>query len=121
MVDRVVATPKALRLISRLAVEHGPLMFHQSGGCCDGATPMCFKQGEMPVTETTDVLLGRIGEVPYYMGRSAAEFWANTQLIVDVVPGDGGTFSLEQGSGECFHATARLFTDAEIAALPPLG
>lgn len=108
MVDRVVATPRALALIARLSAEHGPLMFHQSGGCCDGATPMCFKEGEMPVGEATDVRLGDIGGVPYYVGRSLADVWENMQLIVDVVPGDGGTFSLEQGSGACFHATARL-------------
>lgn len=120
MVPRVVATAKALVLIDRLAAEHGPLMFHQSGGCCDGATPMCFKVGEMPVSDATDVLLGHVGGVPYYVGRSLADVWENTQILLDVVAGDGGTFSLEQGSGQCFHTTARLFTDEEIAALPAL-
>ena len=120
MTARVIATPRAVALIERLSSEHGPLMFHQSGGCCDGATPMCFKQGEMPVSDSTDVLLGEIAGVPYYMGRSLADFWANTQLIIDVIPGEGGTFSLEQGSGECFHSTARLFSDDEIALVPPL-
>jgi len=121
VIQRVIATPKALILIERLSAEHGTLMFHQSGGCCDGATPMCFKQGEMPVTDATDVLMGHIGGVPYYMSRSLAEFWQNTQLIIDVIPGEGGTFSLEQGSGECFHATARIFSDDELAQLAPMG
>ena len=120
MVQRVVATARALVLIDRLATTHGTLMFHQSGGCCDGATPMCFKTGEMPVSDAADVLLGHVGGVPYYVGRSLADVWENTQILLDVVAGDGGTFSLEQGTGQCFHTTARLFTDDENASLPPL-
>jgi uncharacterized protein len=121
MIERVIATPKALALIERLAAEHGALMFHQSGGCCDGATPMCFKQGEMPVSAATDVLLGHLGGVPYYMSRNLAEFSQNTQLMIDVVRGEGGSFSLENGSGECFHARLRLFNDEELAQVAPMG
>lgn len=121
MVQRVVATSKALVLIDRLGAEHGSLMFHQSGGCCDGATPMCFKVGEMPVSSTTDVLLGHVGGVPYYVSRSLADVWGSMQIMLDVIAGDGGTFSLEQGTGQCFHTTMRLFDDTEVAALPPLG
>jgi uncharacterized protein (DUF779 family) len=120
MVQRVIATPKALILIERLTSEHGALMFHQSGGCCDGGTPMCFKQGEMPVGPATDVLLGHIGGVPYYASRSLAEFSQNLQYTIDVVRGEGGSFSLENGSGECFQSKGRLCSDEEVAQLPPL-
>lgn len=119
MVDRVVATPAALALIERLSAQHGELLFHQSGGCCDGSTPMCFKPGELGLSQD-DVLLGRLGGHPYYMHRSSFEFARNTQLLIDAIPGEGGAFSLENGTGLGFHATSRLFTDAEIAQLAAL-
>ena len=95
-------------------------MFHQSGGCCDGSSPMCYPRGEFLVGDG-DVLLGRLetqlGETPFYMSRSQFEYWKHTQLILDVVPGRGGMFSLEGPEGVRFLIRSRVFTDEEIAAL----
>ncbi|THF66262.1 DUF779 domain-containing protein [Pseudothauera nasutitermitis] len=113
---RVVATPSALQLIERLRVRHGPLLFHQSGGCCDGSSPMCYPQGEFQVG-AADVQLGEIGGCPFYMSRAQFEYWAHTQLIIDVVPGRGGMFSLEGPEGVRFLTRSRLFGDDEWAAL----
>ena len=118
-VPRVTATAEALALISRLERRHGPLMFHQSGGCCDGSSPMCYPRGEFRLG-TSDVCLGDIGGQPFYMGVQQFEYWRHTQLIIDVVPGRGGMFSLEGPEGKRFLTRSRLFTDDEIAALPPL-
>lgn len=117
---RVVATPAALALIAELQSEHGPLLFHQSGGCCDGSSPMCFAQGDFLVGDR-DILLGEIGGAPFYIGQAQFGVWRHTQLIIDAVPGRGGMFSLENGREVRFHTRSRLFTDAETAALPPLG
>ena len=116
MVERVTATPAALVLIETLAARHGPLMFHQSGGCCDGSAPMCYPRGEFIVGEV-DRLLGEIGGMPFYMSASQFEYWQHTQLIIDVVPGRGGMFSLEGPTGQRFLTRSRLFTDDEWAAL----
>jgi uncharacterized protein (DUF779 family) len=116
MVARVTATPAALVLIETLAARHGPLMFHQSGGCCDGSAPMCYPRGEFIVGEV-DRLLGEIGGMPFYMSASQFEYWQHTQLIIDVVPGRGGMFSLEGPTGQRFLTRSRLFTDDEWAAL----
>ena len=96
--DRVVTTPAAVELIERLRAKHGPLMFHQSGGCCDGSSPMCYPLGEFLVGDG-DVLLATVEGVPFYMSRSQFEYWKHTQLTVDVVPGRGGMFSLEGPEG----------------------
>jgi len=88
---RVSATPAALELIEKLRARHGPLLFHQSGGCCDGSSPMCFPRSEFAIGEV-DVLLGEIGEQPFYMSESQFEYWRHTHLIIDVVPGRGGMF-----------------------------
>lgn len=114
--ERVIATPAALALIARLTVAHGPLMFHQSGGCCDGSSPMCFKVGDY-LLAPNDVLLGEIGEAKFYMSPSQFEYWKNTQLNIDVVSGMGGMFSLENGSGLRFLTRSRMFTEAELAAI----
>jgi uncharacterized protein (DUF779 family) len=114
--DRVTATPAALDLIDELTRTHGRLLFHQSGGCCDGSSPMCFQESDFMVGPE-DVLLGAIGGAPFYMSPSQFEYWKNTQLIIDVVPGLGGMFSLENGSGRRFLTRSRLFTDDEIDAL----
>jgi uncharacterized protein (DUF779 family) len=114
---RVLATASALALIEKLKAKHGPLMFHQSGGCCDGSSPMCFALGEF-LTGDSDVQLGEIGGAPFYMSRSQYEYWKHTQLTVDVVPGRGGMFSLEGAEGVRFLIRSRLFTDEEFAALP---
>ncbi|XAH25826.1 DUF779 domain-containing protein [Xylophilus sp. GW821-FHT01B05] len=116
---RVSATPAAEALIAQLTAQHGPLMFHQSGGCCDGSAPMCFALGEFMVGDA-DVKLGEIGGAPFYMSRSQFEYWEHTHLIIDAVPGNGGMFSLERPTGLRFLTRSRLFEDAEWAALPAL-
>jgi uncharacterized protein (DUF779 family) len=115
-IPRVLATDAALALIARLKAKHGPLMFHQSGGCCDGSAPMCFSEGELLVGDG-DVLLGEIGGCPFYMSAAQYEYWKHTQLIIDVVPGRGGMFSLEGPEGLRFLTRSRLFDDEEQAAL----
>lgn len=117
MVERVVATEAALALIERLKDRHGLLMFHQSGGCCDGSAANCYLPGEITVTPERDVLLGAIGGCPFYMSRSQFEYWQHTQLVIDVVEGRGGTFSLEGPEGLAFLTRSRLYTDAEWAEL----
>lgn len=117
---QVVCTAAATALMEKLAGQHGPLMFHQSGGCCDGSSPMCYPRGEFLVGEG-DVLLATLGETPFYMGCSQFEYWKHTQLILDVVPGRGGMFSLENPEGVRFLIRSRVFTDEEIAALRAAG
>ncbi|MCX5767474.1 MAG: DUF779 domain-containing protein [Gemmatimonadetes bacterium] len=116
MVERVLATPATLELIETLKVKHGPLMFHQSGGCCDGSAPMCYPRDEF-LTGDSDVQLGEIGGCAFYMSRAQFEYWQHTQLIIDVVPGRGGMFSLEGPEGLRFLTRSRLFTDAEWETL----
>lgn len=117
---QVVATPAALRLIERLRARHGPLLFHQSGGCCDGSSPMCFPQGEFLVGDH-DVRLGEIGDAPFWISGPQFAYWKHTQLIIDVVEGRGGMFSLENGEGVRFLVRSRLFEAAEYAALEATG
>ena len=118
---QVLHTPAAEALITKLRTLHGPLMFHQSGGCCDGSSPMCFPRGEF-LTGDSDVLLGTVAEdTPFYISRPQFEYWKHTQLILDVVPGRGGMFSLEGPEGLRFHIRSRLFTDAEITQLQTAG
>jgi uncharacterized protein len=117
---RVLATDAALTLIARLERTHGPLMFHQSGGCCDGSAPMCYPRGEFRVGGS-DVLLGEIGGTPFYMSAAQFEYWKHTQLIIDVVPGRGGMFSLEGPEGVRFLTRSRLFTDDEVQQLSTEG
>lgn len=117
MVDKVIATPAALALIEQLKHQHGPgLMFHQSGGCCDGSSPMCYPENEFRIGGS-DILLGEVGGVPVYIGRAQGEAWAHTQLILDVVPGRGGMFSLDNGRERRFLTRGRVFDEAELAAL----
>ncbi|SDF86535.1 DUF779 domain-containing protein [Paraburkholderia phenazinium] len=115
-VERVIVTPAAAELIGKLQAEHGPVLFHQSGGCCDGSAPMCFPAGEFMVG-SSDVKLGTIAGVPFYMSESQFEYWQHTQLIIDVVPGNGGMFSLERPTGLRFLTRSRLFEDDENAWL----
>lgn len=114
---RVVATPAALDLIRQLRQRHGPLMFFQSGGCCDGSAPMCYPLGEFSISDT-DVRLGELNDAPFYMGAEQFAYWEHTQLIIDVVAGNGGMFSLDNGTGQRFLTRSRLFSDAELAQLP---
>jgi uncharacterized protein len=118
--EQVTRTAAAEDLMDRLAKKYGPLMFHQSGGCCDGSSPMCFPRGEFLVGDS-DVLLGTLGATPFYMSKSQFEYWKHTQLILDVVPGRGGMFSLEGPEGVRFLIRSRVFTDEEIAALRGAG
>ena len=120
MVPRVLLTEKAADLIARLKAQHGPLMFHQSGGCCDGSTPMCFPAGEFRVG-AQDVLMGEIAGCKFYIGANQFEYWRHTQLIIDVVPGRGAGFTLEAPEGVRFLTRSRVFTDAEVEALGEQG
>ena len=115
-VAQVVATDAALALIQELRGRHGDLMFHQSGGCCDGSAPMCFPLGSFIVGDN-DVHLGDIGGVPFYINESQYDYWCHTQLIIDVVPGRGGMFSLEGPEGLRFLTRSRFYEDAEWEAL----
>jgi uncharacterized protein (DUF779 family) len=115
-VARVTATPAALALLADIQAEHGPVLFHQSGGCCDGSSPMCYPVGDFRIGDS-DKLLGTVGDAPVYIGRAQGEAWAHTQLILDVVPGRGGMFSLDNGREVRFLTRGRVFSAAERAAL----
>ncbi len=118
-VSRVSATPRALELIRELAVRHGPLLFHQSGGCCDGSSPMCLPRGELLIGDQ-DVFLGEIAGQPFYIGAAQFEGWKHTHLIIDVIAGRGGMFSLEGPQGLRFLTRSRLYTEEEQSRLPPI-
>ena len=113
---RVTATPAALALIDELRSEYGPVMFHQSGGCCDGSSPMCYPVGDFIISDG-DVHLGTVGGADFYISRSQFEVWKHTHILLDVVPGRGGMFSLENGREKRFHIRSRLVTEAENRAL----
>jgi hypothetical protein len=119
---RVELTSAAEDLLRTLYKAHGPLMFHQSGGCCDGSSPMCYQAGEFRVGGQ-DVLLGELNvadiqePIGFWMSASQFEYWKHTHLTVDVVPGRGGGFSLESPEGMRFLIRSRLFTDQEWAIL----
>jgi uncharacterized protein (DUF779 family) len=108
--SKVTATPEALQRIEELKAKHGPLMFHQSGGCCDGSSPMCYHEGELLVGDN-DVKLGEIGGCSFYMSAPQYEVWKHTDLTIDVVPGRGGMFSLEGPEGY------RFLTRSEVCAV----
>ncbi len=116
MVEKVVATPAALALVEFLQKEHGTVMFHQSGGCCDNSAANCYLPGEITMG-AGDVLLGEIGGAQFFISTSQYETWKHTQLIIDVIDGHGGTFSLEGPLGKAFHTRSRVFTSAELAEL----
>nr|WP_221236751.1 DUF779 domain-containing protein [Novosphingobium taihuense] len=121
MPPRILNTPEAGEWISRLTATHGPLMFHQSGGCCDGSAPMCFVAGEFRVGGQ-DVLLGHVAEAtPVWIGAAQFEYWRHTQVTIDVVPGRGAGMSLEAPEGVRFIVRSRVFTDEESAALEAAG
>src|SRR6202789_985059 len=112
--QQVLATDSALALIEKLKSQHGDLVFHQSGGCCDGSSPMCYPRKEFRIGQR-DVYLGEIAHVPFYIGAAQYEYWKHTHLTIDVVPGRGGGFSLEAPEGVRFLIRSRLLTDAELA------
>lgn len=117
-IKRVLVTEAALELIERLRSKHGPVMFHQSGGCCDGSSPMCYPIDGF-ILGTSDVRLGSIGGAGFYMSESQFEYWKHTQLIIDVVKGRGGMFSLENPEGVRFLTRSRVFEDSELDKLEP--
>ena len=116
---RVLVTEAAAALIRELQAQYGSLLFHQSGGCCDGSQPMCFAEGDFR-TGGSDVCLGSIEDCPFWMSRDQFEYWQHTQLSIDVVPGRGSSFSLEIPTGKRFITRSRLFTEDEAADLEPL-
>ncbi len=116
MIERVLVTPAASAMLAKLRALHGAVMFHQSGGCCDGSSPMCYPLDEFKVG-AQDVRLGTIDDAPFYMGAAQFEYWQHTQLIIDVVPGRGSGFSLEAPEGVRFLTRSRVFTDEEVAEL----
>jgi uncharacterized protein (DUF779 family) len=120
MVERVLITEAAARLIPGLRDVHGDLLFHQSGGCCDGSAPMCYPVGEFRVGGQ-DVRLGSIEGCPFYIGAAQFEYWRHTQLIIDVVTGRGSGFSVEAPFGVRFLTRSRIFTDEEVAELERAG
>lgn len=122
MITRVDLTPAAEELIAKLKTEHGDLMFHQSGGCCDGSAPMCYPRGDFKIG-ARDVFLGRIAGVPFFMGGDQFEYWKHTHLTIDVVKGRGSGFSAEAPHGVRFLVRSRVLSTEEIEALgePPTG
>ena len=117
--SRIEATPAAAALIDELMARHGNLMFHQSGGCCEGSAPMCLTEGEF-LLGTSDVKVGVVHGVPFYMNKTQFEYWQHTHLTLDAIPGHGGMFSLEQATGKHFLIRSRLFTDEELQGLEPV-
>ena len=119
-VHRVDVTEAAAALVRDLIAEHGPLLFHQSGGCCDGSPPMCFPRGDFRVG-SRDVRLGAIEGCPFFMGADQFEYWKHTHLTIDVVPGRGSGFSLEAPRGVRFLVRSRVFEPWELEALEKEG
>jgi uncharacterized protein len=120
MPSRVDLAPAAADLLRRLRADHGPLMFHQSGGCCDGSSPMCYPAGDF-LTGDSDILVGELPlddeTVPVWMSRPQFEYWKHTHLTIDVVPGRGAGFSLEAPHGVRFLIRSRLLTNEELVGL----
>ena len=116
MVEKVIATPAALELVEFLQQKYGTVMFHQSGGCCDNSAANCYLPGEITMG-AGDVLLGKIGDAEFYISTTQYATWKHTQLIIDVIEGHGGTFSLEGPEGKAFHTRSRVFTAEEMAEL----
>jgi hypothetical protein len=118
--NRVGLSSAAAELLHTLTAKHGPLMFHQSGGCCDGSSPMCYPDGDF-ITSEADILLADLDvpgldrTIPFWMSVSQYEYWKHTHLTVDVVPGRGSGFSVEAPEGVRFLIRSRLLTDAELA------
>lgn len=119
MIRRVLVTTAAEVVINQLKEKYGELMFHQSGGCCDGSSPMCFEKGDFK-TGSSDVRLGTIAGCEFWMSKDQFEYWKHTELTVDVTKGRGASFSLEIPLGLRFLIQSRIFTDEEMEALEPL-
>jgi uncharacterized protein (DUF779 family) len=119
MTPRVRISDEAIAVVNQLKERFGELMFHQSGGCCDGSQPMCFEKGDFKIGDS-DVCLGTIENTEFWMSKDQQEYWQYTQLTIDVVPGRGSSFSLEIPMGLRFITKSRLFTEEERANLTPL-
>lgn len=119
-IERVLVTPLAEEWLQKLILKHGPLMFHQSGGCCDGSSPMCYPRSDFKIG-SNDIFLGVIAETPFYMNESQFEYWQHTQLIIDVVKGRGSGFSVESPEGIRFLTRSEVFTDEQIKQLKAQG
>ncbi|MGB5487263.1 MAG: DUF779 domain-containing protein [Lysobacterales bacterium] len=118
-VERVSVTAKAKAVIDQLKQKHGDLMFHQSGGCCDGSSPMCFAKGDFMVG-SRDLCLGEIEGCKFYMAADQFEYYKNSHIVVDVTQGRGSSFSLEIPLGLRFMAVSRIFTDDELTHVRPV-
>ena len=118
MTERVLVSPAAEKVIAELKATHGELMFHQRGGCCDGSQPMCFEKGEFKLGGS-DVQIGTIAGCDFFMSKDQFEYWKHTQLLIDITPGRGSSFSLEIPLGLRFMVHSRLFTESELANLTP--
>ncbi len=116
--ERIAITPKAIEVLNQLKEKHGELIFHQSGGCCDGSAPMIFEKEDMYLDDS-DILLGQLEGVNYYMNQDQYEYWKHTHLTIDITEGRGSSFSLEIPLGVRFIIHSRLFTEEESKALNP--
>ena len=119
MYKRIDVTEKATDLINELKQRHGELMFHQSGGCCDGSQPMCFQKGEFKIGDS-DVCLGEVEGCEFWMSKDQFEYWKHTHLTLNAIQGRGASFSLEIPTGKRFIIESRLFTEEEQDNLEPL-
>jgi len=114
--QRVAITEKAIVVLNQLKAKHGNLIFHQSGGCCDGSSPMILEEGDLYLDES-DILLGQLDGVNYYMNKDQFEYWKHTHLTIDITEGRGSSFSLEIPLGVRFIIHSRLLTDEENTVL----
>lgn len=119
-IKRVDATPLAKEWLRRLKSQHGPLLMHQSGGCCDGSSPMCYPRDEFKVG-MSNIYLGDIEGTPVYIGEAQFEYWQHTRLLIDVVPGRGGGFSLESPEGIRFLTRSDVLNEEDMKALDKQG
>ncbi len=119
MTERLSATPSAIGLIQKLTAQYGPILFFQSGGCCEGSVPLCMPANEFKPSPS-DVVLGEIEGAVFYMGHNHFQFSENTHTILDALPGSSGSFSLDCGSGMAFITKGRLYSDEELQQLGPV-
>lgn len=119
MTPRVSVTPEAIEVINELKDRYGDLMFHQSGGCCDGSQPMCYEKGDFKIG-TSDVCLGEIEGCEFWMSKDQFEYWKHTKLTMHITNGRGSSFSLEIPLGKRFIIQSRLFTEDELKDLTPV-
>ncbi len=118
MTKRVLVSSEAAKVIAALKEKFGPLMFHQSGGCCDGSQPMCFEKGEFKVGGS-DIKIGNIEDCDFFMSRDQYEYWKHSQITIGITPGRGSSFSLEIPMGIRFIVHSRIFTEEESLNLEP--